>query len=184
MPSPSIALEQGRLAAEAEAHGRNILDLQRFLEGVCASEGIQPTQRERRRLPLAALLAQLSRCPCMRAVRPAAADLPCSPSTLLPPAATPEAAAVAFLTRLGEVEKQLESTRALDRQADVNLGRSVDQVGVWCVVVGGEDLGTWALLPAVAARPRRQRLPSPHSPSTLPSSHQPLPLPLPITRGR
>lgn len=44
-PSPALLLLlalQGRLAAEAEAHSRNVADLQRFLQQICAQAGVTP----------------------------------------------------------------------------------------------------------------------------------------------
>lgn len=39
----SFLLLQGRLAAEADAHARNVEDFERSLRDVCAQAGVQPT---------------------------------------------------------------------------------------------------------------------------------------------
>lgn len=40
------AAPQGRLAAEAEAHARNLADLERHLKEVCSQAGITPADGE------------------------------------------------------------------------------------------------------------------------------------------
>ncbi len=42
----SAAVLQGRLAAEAEAHARNLADLERHLREVCSQAGITPADGE------------------------------------------------------------------------------------------------------------------------------------------